>query len=163
MTVIDDLLRNNAEYASGFDRGGLAAPPALKLAVLACMDSRIDVEKVLGLNDGDAHVIRNAGGLATEDAIRSLIISHHVLGTEEIVVIHHTRCGMHTFVEEELKDRVAGETGARPPFDLGSITDLESGLRDAVTTLQESPFIRYRNVRGFAYDVDTGTLEEVRP
>lgn len=162
MSVIDDLLKRNAQYAAAFDKGGLAAPPSLKLAILTCMDARIDVLKILGLKEGDAHVIRNAGGLATDDAIRSLMISHRVLGTEELIVIHHTKCGMHTIDEGELKDQVEADTGARPPFELGAIGDLQTGLKDAARALQESPYFNHRNVRAFIYDVDTGTLEEVR-
>lgn len=163
MSTIDDLLRNNADYAGSFDKGALNAAPSLKLAVLACMDARIDVLKSLGLKEGDAHVIRNAGGLATEDAIRSLIISQRLLGTEELVVIHHTKCGMLNLPEEKIKRDIAAETGVTPPFGLGALTDLEEGLKGAMDDLVNSPFINYTNVRGFIYDVETGRLQEVQP
>lgn len=162
MSVINDLLRNNAGYSASFDKGGLEAAPALKLAVLTCMDARIDISKVLGLEEGQAHVIRNAGGLPTEDAIRSLIISHRVLGTEELLVIHHTKCGMHTLDSAELKSKIAKETGEEPPFDLGAIPDLDLGVKDAVRDLVDCPYINYRTVRGFVYDVTTGALREVQ-
>lgn len=162
MSVIDDLLERNAGYAEGFDAGGLAAPPSLKLAVLTCMDARMDVLRILGLRAGDAHVIRNAGGLATEDAIRSLIISHRKLGTEEVMVIQHTGCGMLTLDGDEMKRQIMEHTGESPPFDLGVIPNLEQGVKDAVTAIRTSPFVQYSSVRGFIYDVETGSLKEVQ-
>ena len=162
MSVIDDLLRNNAEYAAGFDRGHLEAPPTLKLAILTCMDARMDVLKILGLTDGQAHVIRNAGGLATDDAIRSLVISHRVLGTEEVIVVQHTGCGMLGFDEQAMRDRLEEETGEAPSFEFGAIPDLEQGLTSAISSVRESPFLNFKSVRGLIYDVQSGCLEEVR-
>src|SRR5262249_43392801 len=131
-------------------------------AVLACMDSRLDPAEVLGLRDGDAHVIRNAGGVATEDAIRSLVISQRLLGTEEIILIHHTDCGMVTFRDEDVQAAIEDETGIRPPFAFGAFQDIEESVRESIATILASPFIpRTDHVRGFVYDVETGRLREV--
>jgi len=126
------------------------------------MDARLDVYRILGLQEGDAHVIRNAGGVVTEDAIRSLVISQRLLGTREIVLIHHTDCGMLSFRDDELKDAIAAETGIRPPFALEAFGDLEGDVRQSIARLQASPFLRHKHVRGFVYDVNTGRLNEVR-
>lgn len=160
MGTTDELIERNAAYAESFADGGLPAAPGRKLAVLTCMDARIDVFKMLGLEIGDAHVIRNAGGLATEDALRSLTISHHLLGTEELVVIHHTNCGMVTMREEDVKKKIKAETGTLPPFSLGAHSDLEEGLRRAVSDIEDASYISFKTVRGFIYDVATGRLEE---
>ena len=160
MSAIDDLIEKNAAYAKSFSDGGLPAAPGRKLAVLTCMDARIDVFKMLGLENGDAHVIRNAGGLATEDALRSLTISHHLLGTDELVVIHHTNCGMVTMREEDVKKKIESETGTLPPFSLGAHSDLEEGLRRAVSAIENAAYIRFKTVRGFIYDVASGELKE---
>jgi carbonic anhydrase len=163
MSVTDQLIENNREYARSFDEGTLPLPPALKLAVLACMDARLDVHKILGLKEGDAHVIRNAGGVATEDAIRSLVISQRLLGTEEVVLIHHTDCGMLTFGDDDVKAQIESDTGIRPPFALEAFADLEKDVRQSIARIKTSPFIpRKESVRGFVYDVGSGALSEVR-
>lgn len=161
MTVTDDLQQNNAQYASGFDKGSLPMPPARKLAVLACMDARLDVYKILGLSQGDAHVIRNAGGVASDDAIRSLVISQRLLGTEEIILIHHTDCGMLTFTDDAVKAQIQADTGIKPAFSLEAFDDLHDDVRQTAARIQASPFIPNKNIRGFIYDVSTGALTEV--
>ena len=163
MSATDDLIEKNAAYVKSFAGGELPAAPGRKLAVLACMDARIDVFEVLGLQNGDAHVIRNAGGLLTEDALRYLIISHHLLGTEEVVVIHHTNCGMVTMREEDVKKKIEAETGSLPPFSLGAHNDLDGGLRRTVVEIESSPYLRFKTVRGFIYDVGSGELKESTP
>jgi carbonic anhydrase len=161
MTVTDDLLANNARYAESFS-GPLPLPPAKQVAVLACMDARIDVYRVLGLAEGDAHVIRNAGGVVTDDEIRSLAISQRLLGTKEIVLIHHTDCGMLTFTDEDLLGAIERDTGVRPTWSCESFTDLEQDVRDSVQRILDSPFIPVKDsVRGFVFDVATGRLSEV--
>ena len=163
MSVTDQLLKNNESYAAGFTKGGLPMPPAKKVAVLACMDARLDVHKILGIEEGDAHVIRNAGGVATDDAIRSLLISQRLLGTEEIILIHHTDCGMLTFRDDELKGEIEKETGIRPQFALEAFGDLEADVRQSIGRIEASPFIpRKAGVRGFVYDVRSGKLNEVK-
>jgi carbonic anhydrase len=162
MTETDRLLQNNESYAASFDKGGLAGPPGRKVAVLACMDARLDPARVLGLEEGDAHVIRNAGGVVTEDALRSLAISQHELGTEEIVLLHHTKCGMQTFTDDEFAEKLEREAGTRPEWRAHAFADLEQDVRDSIETIRNSPFIpRTGSVRGFVYDVDTGRLREV--
>jgi carbonic anhydrase len=162
MTETDRLLQNNESYAASFDKGGLPGPPGRKVAVLACMDSRLDPARVLGLEEGDAHVIRNAGGVVTDDALRSLAISQHELGTEEIVLLHHTKCGMQTFTDDEFAEKLERETGSRPEWRAHAFADLEQDVRDSIDTIRSSPFIpRTDSVRGFVYDVDTGRLREV--
>ncbi len=163
MSVTDELLRKNDVYARSFDKGSLPLPPAKHLAVLACMDARLDVHKILGLNEGDAHVIRNAGGVATDDAIRSLVISQRLLGTNEIILIHHTDCGMLTFKDDEVKRQIESEVGIRPAFALEAFPDLEEDIRQSIARIQASPFIPNKSsVRGFIYDVRSGKLEEVK-
>ena len=163
MSLTDELLANNERYASSFTKGGLAMPPKKKLAVLACMDARLDVHKILGLDEGDAHVIRNAGGVVTDDAIRSLVISQRLLGTEEIILIHHTDCGMLTFKDDEVKRQIQQDTGVRPHFALEAFGDLEEDVRQSIARIEASPFIpRKSSVRGFVYDVRTGRLDEVK-
>ena len=161
MSTTDDLLANNASYAESFDKGALAAPPGKKVAVLACMDARLDPARALGLNEGDAHVIRNAGGVATDDAIRSLVISQRLLGTEEIVLIHHTKCGMETFKDDDVKDQIFADTGLRPSFALEAFPEAESDVRQTAARILASPFVVHKNVRGFVYEVETGRLREV--
>ncbi|MHB8504545.1 MAG: beta-class carbonic anhydrase, partial [Acidimicrobiales bacterium] len=148
MTPIDDLVARNAAYASGFASGDLRAHPRQKVAVLTCMDARIDVGRALGLAEGEAHVIRNAGGVATDDAVRSLVISQRLLGTEEVMVIHHTDCGMERFTDEELKDAIEAETGRRPPFSFEAFADAEDDVRRTVGRLRASPFLPSRRIRG---------------
>jgi carbonic anhydrase len=162
MSVTDELVRNNESYVRKFDKGNLPMPPAKHVAVLACMDARLDVHKMLGLNEGDAHVIRNAGGVATDDAIRSLVISQRLLGTKEIVLVHHTDCGMLTFKDDDVKGQIEAETGIRPHFALESFSSLEDDVQQSIARIQASPFIPNKSqVRGFIYDVKTGQLNEV--
>jgi carbonic anhydrase len=162
MTVTDELLRSNEEYVASFTKGDLPLPPARQVAVLACMDARLDPAKVLGLNEGDAHVIRNAGGVASEDAIRSLVISQRLLGTREIVLIHHTDCGMVTFKDDEVKAQIVADTGLRPAFALEAFPDAAEDVRQTINRIRTNPFIPHTDqVRGFVYDVRTGALEEI--
>ena len=162
MTATDDLLRNNDVYASGFDKGDLPIPPARKTAVIACMDARLDVHAILGLGIGDAHIIRNAGGVVTDDAIRSLAISQRLLGTEEIVLIHHTDCGMLTFSDDEFREQIQADTGIKPPWSPESFTDLDADVRSSIGRIRTSPYVPSKDsVRGFVYDVHTGKLREV--
>ena len=164
MTVTDEALNNNARYAENFDKGDLPLPPGCKLAVVACMDARLDVHRILGLEEGDAHVIRNAGGVVSDDAIRSLVISQRLLGTREIVLIHHTDCGMLTFRDDDVKDTIEADTGLRPAFALEAFGDLEQDVRQSMTRIQANPFIPHKDqVRGFIYDCATGRLNEVAP
>ena len=163
MSTTDALLRNNEKHASSFQKGHLPMPPAKRLAVVACMDARLDVHKILGLSEGDAHVIRNAGGVVTEDAIRSLVISQRLLGTNEVILIHHTDCGMLTFKDDDVKEQIARDSGVKPPFALEAFSDLEADVRQSIARIQSSPFVPNKsNVRGFVYDVKTGRLQEVR-
>jgi carbonic anhydrase len=162
MSVTDQLLQNNEAYAGSFKKGDLPLPPAKHVAVLACMDARLDVHKILGLQEGDAHVIRNAGGVATDDAIRSLVISQRLLGTKEIVLIHHTDCGMLTFTDDQVKGQIESEVGIRPAFALEAFGDLEQDVKQSIARIKASPFIPNKSsVRGFVYDVHTGRLNEV--
>ena len=162
MPVTDELIRNNERYAATFQKGDLPLPPGKGIAVLACMDARLDVHKILGLEEGDAHVIRNAGGCATDDAIRSLLISQRLLGTSEVVLIHHTDCGMLTFSDDDLKRKIQDEVGIRPPFALEAFADLEEDVRQSIARIKASPFIPHKeSVQGFIYDVRTGRLREV--
>ena len=162
MSATDQLIENNRQYASSFQDKDLPLAPALKLAVLACMDARLDVHRILGLRHGDAHVIRNAGGVATDDAIRSLVISQRLLGTEEVVLVHHTGCGMLTFSDDEVRSQIEAETGIRPHFAFEAFGDLEQDVRQSIARIKASPFIpRKDKIRGFVYDVETGRLSEV--
>ncbi len=162
MSVTDELLKNNETYAANFDKGELPLPPAKKLAVLACMDARLNPYGLLGLQEGDAHVIRNAGGVVTDDEIRSLSISQRLLGTEEIVLIHHTNCGMLTFTDDEFKASIQEETGIKPEWAAEAFGDLDEDVRQSVARIKASPFIPKKDsVRGFVYEVETGRLREV--
>jgi carbonic anhydrase len=162
MTVTDELLQNNARYADGFDKGDLPLPPAKGVAVVACMDARIHVSKILGLEEGEAHIIRNAGGIVSDDAIRSLAISQRLLGTREIVLIHHTDCGMLTFSDDEFRRQIEEETGVRPEWAAEAFPDLDSDVRQNIARIKASPFIPHKDsVRGFVYEVETGRLREV--
>ncbi len=162
MSVTDELVRNNQTYAGSFKKGDLPLPPAKHVAVLACMDARLDVHKILGLQEGDAHIIRNAGGAATDDAIRSLAISQRLLGTKEIILIHHTDCGMLTFHDDDLKRKIEEETGIRPAFALEAFANLEDDVKQSIARIKASPFIPNKSsVRGFVYDVRSGKLNEV--
>ena len=162
MTATDEYLANNARYAEGFS-GPLPMPPSAHLAVVACMDARLNVYALLGLGDGEAHVIRNAGGVITDDEIRSLAISQRLLGTREIMLIHHTDCGMLTFTDDEFKRSILEETGIKPHWGAESFPDLEEDVRQSIARIQASPFVPYTDaIRGFVFDVATGKLNEVR-
>ncbi|MBN9607257.1 MAG: carbonic anhydrase [Actinomycetales bacterium] len=161
MTVTDELLENNARYAETFS-GPLPLPPSRHLAVVACMDARLDVYRILGLGDGEAHVIRNAGGVITADEIRSLAISQRLLGTREIVLIHHTDCGMVTFTDDAFKASIEEEVGIRPEWAAEAFPDAAEDVRQSLRRVRSSPFIPHTDlVRGFVFDVATGRLEEV--
>ncbi|MBN9793888.1 carbonic anhydrase [Pseudonocardia sp. TMWB2A] len=161
MSVTDELLENNARYAENFS-GPLPLPPARKIAVVACMDARLDVYRVLGLNEGDAHVIRNAGGVVTDDEIRSLAISQRLLGTEEIILIHHTDCGMLTFTDDAFRASIRDETGIKPPWAAEAFDDLDADVRQSLARIRANPFVPHTDaVRGFVFDVATGRLTEV--
>ena len=161
MSVTDELVANNQRYAETFD-GPLPLPPARGVAVVACMDARINVYAILGLAEGEAHVIRNAGGAVTDDVIRSLAISQRLLGTREIVLIHHTECGMLTFTDDEFKAAIQEDTGIRPPWAAEAFGDLDTDVRQSIARIKASPFVQHRDaVRGFVFDVATGKLGEV--
>jgi carbonic anhydrase len=162
MSVTDELLRNAEDYAARFDKGSLPLPPAKKIAVLACMDARLDPQALLGLQEGDAHVIRNAGGVVTDDEVRSLAISQRLLGTEEIVLIHHTDCGMLTFQDDAFRQSIQDEIGIKPEWAAEAFADVDADVRQSIARIRSSPFIpRKESVRGFVYDVETGRLREV--
>ncbi len=159
MNKTDTLISNNEAFAAAFTT---PEPSALRVAVVACMDARLDVYRVLGLEPGEAHVIRNAGGVVTEDAIRSLLISQRLLGTREIVLVHHTDCGMQTFQDEAIKDEIQAETGLRPDFALEAFGDLDENVRQSIARIEASPFVPHKGaIRGFVYDVESGRLREV--
>jgi carbonic anhydrase len=162
MSRTDELVRNAERYADGFDKGDLPLPPALKVAVVACMDARVMPSYILGINEGDAHVIRNAGGVITDDEIRSLAISQRLLGTEEIILIHHTDCGMLTFTDDDFREQIEKDTGVKPQWAPESFKDLEQDVRQSIARIKSSPFIPHTDsVRGFIFEVDTGRLREV--
>lgn len=162
MSAIDEFLANNEAHARRFEHGSLAGPPLKRIAVVTCMDARLESSAMLGLEAGEAHVIRNAGGVVTDDVIRSLTISQRLLGTREIMVIHHTDCGMQTFRDDDLKDQIAAETGIRPAFAMEAFPDLDANVRQSLARIKASPFIPHQeSVRGFVYEVETGRLREV--
>jgi carbonic anhydrase len=162
VSTTDDLLANNESYVASFDKGDLPLPPARKTAVVACMDARLNVYAILGLGEGDAHVIRNAGGAVTDDTIRSLAISQRLLGTEEIILIHHTDCGMLTFTDDELRAAIEKDTGIRPEWAAEAFPDLDADVRQSIARIKASPFVPSKDsVRGFVYEVQTGRLREV--
>lgn len=162
MSTTDEMLQANRDYAAQFDKGHLPMPPGRKVAVVACMDARLDVYRMLGLSEGEAHVIRNAGGVISDDVIRSLVISQRLLGTEEIVLVHHTDCGMLTFRDDELKTQIEQDTGMRPPFALEAFPEPAEDVRQSLRRVRNSAFIPKRDaVRGFVFDVESGRLEEV--
>ena len=162
MSIIDEILAHNEAYAGRFDKGHLPMPPAKKLAAVVCMDARLETGALLALVEGDAHVIRNAGGVVTDDVIRSLTISQRLLGTREIMLIHHTDCGMLTFNDEDLKQQILDDTGIKPHFAMESFSDLEADVRQSLKRVLASPFIPHKEeVRGFVYDVTSGHLREV--
>jgi carbonic anhydrase len=162
MSITDELLANAERYADRFEGGDLPMPPAKHVAVLACMDARLNPYALLGLSEGDAHVIRNAGGVVTDDEIRSLAISQRLLGTEEIILIHHTDCGMLTFSDDEFRRQIQKETGIKPEWAAETFDDLEEDVRQSIARIKSSPFIPKKDrIRGFVYDVKTGRLDEV--
>jgi carbonic anhydrase len=161
MSSTDELISNNSSYVASFAKGDLPLAPAKKVAVLACMDARLDPAKALGLEEGDAHVIRNAGGVASEDALRSLVISQRLLGTEEIILIHHTGCGMETFTDDAVKEQIRADTGLRPSFALEAFPNVEDDVKQTAARIKASPFVPHKNIRGFVYEVETGRLNEV--
>jgi len=162
MSITDQLLENAERYAQSFNKGDLPMPPGKHVAVLACMDARVNPYGILGLSEGDAHVIRNAGGVATDDAIRSLVISQRLLGTQEIILIHHSDCGMLTFTDDDVKAQIQSDTGIKPHFALEAFPDLEQDVRQSMARIKASPFIPNKNnIRGFIYEVEKGTLREV--
>ncbi len=162
MSITDDLLRNNESYAASFDKADLPMPPGKQVAVLACMDARLNVYGMLGLSEGDAHVIRNAGGVVTDDEERSLAISQHALGTKEIILIHHTDCGMLTFTDDDFKAQLQEGTGIKPRWAAESFKDLDEDIRQSIARIKASPFIPHKDsVRGFVYEVESGKLREV--
>jgi carbonic anhydrase len=162
MSATDELLQNSQDYAASFDKGALSKAPGKKVAVVACMDARVNPYGILGLSEGDAHVISNAGGVITDDEIRSLSISQHLLGTEEVILIQHTDCGMLSFTDDDFKGKLENATGQRPDWDVHTFTDLEQNVRDSLARIKSSPFIPNKeSVRGFVYEVETGALREV--
>ncbi|KAF0965060.1 beta-class carbonic anhydrase [Rhodococcus sp. T7] len=162
MTVTDQYLKNNEEYAAGFT-GPLPLPPSKHVAVVACMDARLDVYRILGLQEGEAHVIRNAGGVVTDDEIRSLAISQRLLGTTEIILIHHTDCGMLTFTDDDFKKSIQDEVGIKPAWSAEAFPDLDEDVRQSLRRIQASPFVTATtSLRGFVFDVATGKLAEVK-
>jgi|SRR4051812_9243087 carbonic anhydrase len=162
MSVTDELLRNAEDYAARFTHGDLPLPPAKKVAVVACMDARLDPQALLGLEEGDAHVIRNAGGVITDDEIRSLAISQRLLGTEEIVLIHHTDCGMLTFGDDDFRRQIQDDTGIKPEWAAEAFGDVDEDVKQSIARIRSSPFVpRQESVRGFVYEVETGKLREV--
>jgi carbonic anhydrase len=161
MSVTDELLANNRRYADGFT-GPLPMPPAKGVAVVACMDARLNVYAMLGLEEGEAHVIRNAGGVITDDEIRSLAISQRLLGTREIILIHHTDCGMLTFTDDDFKAAIQADTGIKPAWSAEAFSDPDTDVRQSIARIKVSPFIPQKDsVRGFVFDVATGKLSEV--
>jgi carbonic anhydrase len=163
LSATDDLLRNNARYAEGFKKGDLPIPPGKQIAIVACMDARLDIGRMLGLEEGDAHVIRNAGGVVSDDVIRSLAISQRLLGTREIALIHHTDCGMLTFQDADLKEAIRAETGIRPPFAIETFPDADEDVQQSMARIQASPFVPHKDqIRGFVFEVETGRLREVK-
>jgi len=162
MSVIDEFLANNETYAGQFDKGSLPMPPAKQIAAVVCMDARLETGALLGLAEGDAHVIRNAGGVVTDDVIRSLTISQRLLGTREIMLIHHTDCGMLTFTDANLKQQILDETGIKPPFAMEAFADIDTDVRQSLARIKASPYIPHKDqVRGFVYEVESGQLREV--
>jgi len=162
MSAIDQLLENNERYSESFEGGDLPIPPAKKIAIVTCMDARLSPYVMLGLHEGDAHVIRNAGGVVTDDEIRSLAISQRLLGTEEIMLIHHTDCGMLTFSDDDFREQIQQDTGVKPQWAAEAFADLDEDVRQSMARVKASPFIPHKDsVRGFVYEVETGRLREV--
>jgi carbonic anhydrase len=164
MTATDELLHNAEAYAASFDKGDLPMPPGRRVAVVACMDARLNPFGILGLREGDAHVIRNAGGVITEDAIRSLAISQRLLGTEEIILLHHTDCGMLTFTDDDFRRSIQDDVGVKPGWAAEAFPDPDEDVRQSLARIEASPFLPHKtHVRGFVYQVEDGRLREVKP
>lgn len=162
MSATNDFLAANEDYAESFSKSGTPMPPSKKVAVVACMDARIETGRLLGLEEGDAHVIRNAGGVVSDDVIRSLTISQRLLGTTEIALIHHTDCGMLTFKDDSLRAEIEADTGLKPNFSFEPFSDLEDDVRQSIRRIKSSPFVPHKDsIRGFIYDVESGKLNEV--
>jgi carbonic anhydrase len=162
MSITDELVSNAEQYAASFTLGDLPLPPAKGVAVVACMDARLNVYGLLGLHEGDAHVIRNAGGVVTPDALRSLAISQRLLGTAEIILIHHTDCGMLTFTDDEFRIQIHADTGMKPTWAAEAFVDLDDDVRQNIARIKADPFIPVKDaIRGFVYDVKDGSLREV--
>jgi carbonic anhydrase len=161
MSTTDELLSNAQAYAKDFDKGDLPMPPGRRIAIVACMDARLNPYGLLGLHEGDAHVIRNAGGVVSDDVIRSLVISQRLLGTEEIVLIHHTDCGMLTFTDDEFKAQVEQDTGLRPAWAPEAFADPDADIKQSLGRIKANPFLLHKDVRGFVYEVETGRLREI--
>jgi len=162
MSTTDELLRNNEAYAGSFAKGELPLPPGKQVAIVVCMDARLETGRMLGIEEGDAHVIRNAGGVVTDDVIRSLTISQRLLGTREIVLIHHTDCGMLTFQDDAVKQQILSDTGIRPHFAMEAFSDLDADIRQSISRIQQSAFVPHKDqIRGFVFEVETGRLREV--
>ena len=162
MSATDELLANNDKYVANFDKGNLPLPPGRKVAIVACMDARLSPYAALGLQEGDAHIIRNAGGVITADQIRSLAISQRLLGTEEVILIHHTDCGMLTFTDDQFKKQIQDEVGIKPGWAAEAFGDLDEDVRQSIARIKASPFIpKKHSVRGFVYDVSNGRLREI--
>lgn len=162
MTATDEMLAANQRYAAGFEKPGLPGPPSRGVAVVACMDARLDVYRALGLAEGEAHVIRNAGGVVTDDVLRSLAVSQRKLQTREVVLLHHTKCGMTSFTDDEFVAELEADTGQTPPWAPGAFPDTEQDVRDSLAAVRSSAFLPHTDaVRGFVYDVDTGALSEI--
>jgi carbonic anhydrase len=163
VTNTDTFLANAKRYAASFDKGDLPVPPASEVLVVACMDARLNLYGLLGVSEGDAHVVRNAGGVVTDDVIRSITISQRLLGTNEIMLIHHTGCGMLAFRDDDVKAQIEADTGLRPPFALEAFADLDGDVRQSIARIKASPYIPHKDsVRGFVYEVETGRLREVK-
>jgi len=162
MSTTDELLENNGRYAAAFSKGDLPMPPGKQVAIVACMDARIETGRMLGIEEGDAHVIRNAGGVVSDDVIRSLTISQRLLGTREIILVHHTDCGMLTFQDADVKEQILSDTGIRPHFALEAFPDVDEDVQQSITRIRASPFIPHTDqIRGFVYEVETGRLREI--
>jgi carbonic anhydrase len=163
VNAIDSYLGNNAKYAADYSNRNLPMPPAREIAIVACMDARLEMGALLGLKEGEAHVIRNAGGVVTDDVIRSITISQRLLGTREIMLVHHTDCGMLTFTDTGLKEEIQKETGVRPPFAFNSFSDLDDDVQQSIARIKASPFVVHKDaIRGFVFEIETGRLREVK-
>jgi carbonic anhydrase len=161
MSTTDTLLERAEAYAQSFDKGDLPMPPGKKVAIVACMDARVNPYGIFGLSEGDAHVIRNAGGAITDDAVRSLAISQRLLGTEEIILVHHADCGMLTFTDDDFRRQIQNDVGHSPTWAAEAFPDVDEDVRQSIARIKASPFLPHKNVRGFVFEVKTGKLREV--